>query len=187
VAAVGEFLAYSLMTAVVVRLGADAYHGRPLNVGAATRDVLPRLPAVIVASLIQFVLAVIGFVLLVIPSLYVVARFFASTQAIVLEGRGALESLGRSGELSKGRKLHILGTIGLVVVIYLVVSVGLLLLAELVGSQVLMTVLEAVYAIVAFPVIGLSAMLLYYDARIRAEAYDVEIMTGTLDQAQARP
>jgi hypothetical protein len=187
VATVGEFLAYSLMTAVVVRLGADAYHGRALNVGAATRDVLPRLPAIIVASLIQFVLAVIGFVLLFIPSLYVIARLFASTQVIVLEGRGALEALGRSGELSKGLKLHILGTIGLVFVIYLVLSFGIFLLAGLVGSRVLTTVLEALYVIVAFPLIGLTSMLLYYDTRIRAEAYDVEVMTGALDPVQAGP
>jgi hypothetical protein len=157
-----------------------------LNVGAATRDVLPRLPAIIVASLIQFVLAVIGFVLLFIPSLYVIARLFASTQVIVLEGRGALEALGRSGELSKGLKLHILGTIGLVFVIYLVLSFGIFLLAGLVGSRVLTTVLEALYVIVAFPLLGLTSMLLYYDARIRAEAYDVELMTGALDAAQAR-
>jgi hypothetical protein len=186
VATVGEFLAYSLMTAVVVRLGADAYHGRPLHVGAATRDVLPRLPAVIVASLIGFVLAVIGFVLLIIPSLYVIARLFASTQVIVLEGRGALEALRRSGDLSRGRKLHILGTFGLVFVIYLALSFGIFLLAGLVGSRVLTTVLEALYVIVAFPLLGLTSMLLYYDARIRAEAYDVELMTGALDPAQAR-
>jgi hypothetical protein len=186
VATVGEFLAFSLMTAVVVRLGSDAYHGRPLNVGTATRDVLPRLPAIIVASLIQFILAVIGFVLLIIPSLYVVARFFATTQVIVLEGRGAFSSLGRSSELSKGRKLHILGTIGLVFVIYFIVSFGIMLLAELVGSRVLTTVLEALYVVVAFPLIGLCSMLLYYDARIRAEAYDVEVLTGTLDPVRAR-
>ncbi|MFN2564142.1 MAG: hypothetical protein ABR499_03935 [Gemmatimonadaceae bacterium] len=187
VATVGEFLAFSLMTAVVVRLGSDAYHGRPLNVGAATRDVLPRLPAIIGASLVQFVLAVIGFVLLIIPALYVVARFFATTQVIVLEGRGAFSSLGRSSELSNGRKLHILGTIGLVFVIYFVVSFGIMLLAELVGSRVLTTVLEALYVVVAFPLIGLCSMLLYYDARIRVEAYDVEVMTGTLDPVRARP
>jgi hypothetical protein len=186
VATVGEFVAYSLMAAVVVRLGAEAYHGRPLDVGAATRAVLPRLPAVILASLIQFVLAAIGLLLLVIPMLYVIARLFASTQVIVLEGRGAIASLGRSSELSKGRKMHILGTLALVLIIYIVISIGIFMLAALSGSRVLTTVLEALYVVVASPLIGLSSMLLYYDARIRAEGYDVEVMTGTLDAAQAR-
>jgi hypothetical protein len=186
-ATVGEFVAYSLMAAVVVRLGAEAYHGRPLDVGRATRQVLPRLPAVIVASVIQFLLAAIGFLLLIIPSLYVIARLFASTQVIVLEERGVFASLARSSELSKGRKLHILGTLALVLVIYVVVSIGIFMLAELAGSRVLTTVLEALYIVVASPLIGLSSMLLYYDARIRAEGYDVEVMAGTLGAAQARP
>jgi hypothetical protein len=186
VATIGEFVAYSLMAAVVVRLGAEAYHGRELNVGAATRDVLPRLPAVIGASIMVFALAVVGFVLLIIPCFYVLARYFASTQVIVLERRGAFASLGRSAELSKERKLHILGTLLLVIIIYFVVGFGVAMLSEMAGSRVLTEVLQALYAVAASPLIGLSSMLLYYDARIRAEGYDVEVMTGTLNPAQAR-
>ena len=186
VATVGEFLAFSLMSAIVVRVGADVYHGRALDAAAATRDVLPRLPAVIVASFVQFVLVIVGFVLLVVPALYVIARYFAITQAIVLEEHAAFGALRRSSELSKGRKLHVLGTMGLVFLIYLVLGFGVFFIAELTGSRVVTTVVEALYVIVAFPLVGLASMLLYYDARIRAEGYDVEVMTGTLSPAQGR-
>jgi hypothetical protein len=186
-ATVGEFLVFSLMTAVVVRLGADAYHGRVMNVAAVVRDVLPRVPAVIVASLSAFLLIALGFILLIIPSLYLIALFFAATQVIVLEGRDAVGGLGRSAQLSKGRKLHILGTFALVFVIYVVVGMGLFLLVELAGSRVLSTVFEALYTVLGFPLFGLCAMVLYYDARIRAEGYDVEVMAETLGAAHARP
>ena len=187
VATVGEFVVFSLMTAVVVRLGADAYHGRPLNPAAAVREVLPRVPAVIVASLSTFLLMVVGFVFLVIPALYVVAAFFAATQVIVLEGRDPFGGLRRSAQLSRGRKLHILGTFALVIIIYVVVGMGLILLVEMAGSRVLSTVFEALYTVVGFPLLGLCTMVLYYDARIRAEGYDVEVMAGTLGPAQATP
>jgi hypothetical protein len=187
VATIGEFVVFSLMTAVVIRLGADAYHGRPLNAAAAIRDVLPRVPAVIVASLITFLLMVVGFVFLIIPALYVVAAFFAATQVIVLEGRDAFAGLRRSAQLSKGRKLHILGTFALVIVIFVIVGMGVVLLVEMAGSRVLSTVFETLYTVVGYPLLGLCTMVLYYDARIRAEGYDVEVMAGTLGPAHARP
>jgi hypothetical protein len=187
VAALGELVVFWLVTAVVARLSADAYHGRPLNAAGALRDVLSRVPAVIVASLSAVLLVVVGFVFLIVPALYVAAAFFAVTQVIVLEGRDAVGGLGRSAQLSKGRKLHILGTFALVFIIYLVVGMGLFLLVEMAGSRVLSTVFEALYTVVGYPLFGLCATLLYYDARIRAEGYDVEVMAETLGTAQARP
>src|SRR5688572_6956765 len=46
------FLAFTLMSAALVRLSAEAYLGREMEIGAAIADVLPRVPTIIAASLI---------------------------------------------------------------------------------------------------------------------------------------
>jgi hypothetical protein len=41
-------------------------------------------------------------------------------------------------------------------------------------------VLQSLYTVVAYPLIGITQMILYYDTRIRAEGFDIELMTGAL-------
>jgi hypothetical protein len=44
----------------------------------------------------------------------------------------------------------------------------------------LTVVLQTLYTVVAYPLVGITQMILYYDARIRAEGFDIEVMTGSL-------
>jgi hypothetical protein len=57
--------------------------------------------------------------------------------------------------------------------------------AEMVGSEAGRLVLQSLYTVVAYPLIGITQMILYYDTRIRAEGFDVEIMAGALDAPAA--
>ena len=48
------------------------------------------------------------------------------------------------------------------------------------GSQVITTLLSTIVTIVIYPVIALTEMVLYYDARIRSEGFDLERMAQEL-------
>ncbi len=183
VAGLGGWLSAALMTAVIVKLGSHAYLGEPgsRDVTAAVRDVLPRIPAILIAALIKYLLLLVGMVFLLVGALYVIARFFAVFTTIVLEGQGTLGAFGRSSELAKGRKWHILGTLVLVWFIYLLISLGITTMARMADSTVVLMVASYAYTIVGYPFIGLAEMVLYYDARIRGEGLDVELMAGALD------
>jgi hypothetical protein len=122
-----------------------------------------------------------GVLCLLVGVLYVIARWFAVESVIVLEGKGPVEAFGRSTELSRGRKRHVLNTLLLVGLIYFILSIGVSAFAVLFRSTVLALVISTVFTIVAFPVIGLTEMLLYYDMRIRGEGFDLEQMAGALD------
>ncbi len=103
---------------------------------------------------------------------------------IVLERKGVFAAISRSSQLSKGLKWHILGTLALVYGIYFVLSLGIPLLAALIGNAVIQFVIQSVFAILAAPILNLVVMVLYYDARIRSEGFDVEHMAHGLGNPQ---
>ncbi|HUQ46298.1 MAG TPA: hypothetical protein VM033_06590 [Gemmatimonadaceae bacterium] len=180
VALLGGWLTFSLMSAVLLVCASQAYLGEDVDVAAAVRSALPRLPQVLAAAMLRFVLMAFAFVLMIFPVLYVVALLFAVTPVIVLERGSVVGSLRRSASLSKGRKWHILNTLGLVAIIYYVLVLGVSLLASLFGNFVLSTVASAVVTVLVYPVVAIAEALLYYDARIQSEGLDIELMTGAL-------
>jgi len=136
---------------------------------------------VLAAAVLRFVLMVFAFLLMIFPVLYVVALLFAVTPVIVLEGSGIGSGLRRSAALSKGRKWHILNTLGLVAIIYYVLVFGFSLLGSIFGNLVLSTIVSAMVTVLVYPVVAISEALLYYDARIQSEGLDIELMTGALE------
>lgn len=176
-----SFITMSLVAGVVARMGSDVYLGRDPDVARTLRDVVPRVPALIIASLLNALLLVIGFVFLVVPGVYVFVRNFAVWPAIVLERVGPFKAFSRSGALSKGHKWHILGTLALSYGIYMVLSWGVLFLMRATGSLVVTVLASSLFNVFAYPVVNLVTTVLYYDCRIRNEGFDLEHMTSALD------
>ena len=109
-----------------------------------------------------------------------VATLFALTPAIILEDASFLQAFRRTMALSKGRKGHILNTLGLVAIIYWVLLIGVSLVATLFGEFVIRTVVGAFFTILAYPVIAITEALLYYDARIQSEGLDIQLLADEL-------
>ena len=196
---VGIF-AYALMSAVLSRFSSDVYLERPTGLGIVIRAVLPTVPRLIGATILFGLVLMLGFVPILVGALvqsvalvgvgvlltilwwfYAFARFFSVFQVIVLENAGVISAFSRSSVLSNGRKGHILLTLLLVFVIFIVLSMAMTVLAEMIGTDAGRLVLQSLYTVVAYPLIGITQMILYYDARIRAEGFDVEMMAGALD------
>lgn len=182
-----SWLTMSLMSAVLQVCTSQVYLGDEMDVAVAVRQALPRTPQVLVAAVIRFVLMTIALMLLLFPVLYVVPLLFAVTPVIVLERRGIFTAIGRSAFLSKGRKWHILNTLGLVAIIYYLLVIGFSVVASIFGSFVVATVVGSVVTVLVYPVVAIAETLLYYDARIQSEGLDIELMTGALDASPVSP
>jgi hypothetical protein len=177
----GGWITFSLMSAVLLICASQAYLGEPVDAGAAVRQALPRVPQVLVAAVLRFVAMVLGFLAMIFPVLWVAALLFAVTPVIVLERGGVWAAFRRSASLSKGRKGHILNTLGLVAIIYWVLVVGFSTVAAIFGSFVVATVMNALVTVLVYPVVAITEAVLYYDARIQSEGLDIELMTEALD------
>jgi hypothetical protein len=175
------WLSFSIMSGVLIACAAQVYLGEPIHVASAVRKAVVRAPAVLVAATLRFVLLLFGFVLLFLPALYPAARFFAVTPVILLEGQGPLAAFSRSSQLSKGRKWHVILTMGLVFLIYLALFIGVLAVLQLVSSLVVQVIVTALFTILAYPVVAITETVLYFDTRIKHEGLDIELMAGALE------
>jgi hypothetical protein len=174
----GTFVSYFLMDAVVVQMASDLYLGHPTDAFVAIKRVGWKLATAFVASVLVAILITVGIILLLLPAVYLSAIFFAIIPVIVLERKSLAVAFDRSNDLSKGLKWHILATLGLVFIIRMVVSVGALIIVGIVPGIIMQRVLSTLLSIVVYPIVGITDALLYYDARIRREGFDIEMMAA---------
>jgi hypothetical protein len=185
--ALGTLVSQQLMAAVVVQMASDLYLGRETDALTAVQRVGMRLVTAFVAAILQGI--VIGFSLLffLLPAVFVTALLFAVLPVVVLERRGIFSAFERSSQLSRDLKLHIVGAIGIVVAIRVAVGLGAVVLAQVIGQPVLQHVAAALVAVLVNPLAGIVQTMLYYDARIRHEGFDIEMMAGAPAQPQVTP
>jgi len=178
-------LLYCLAGGVGFVLARAVYLDEPLDIANAFRRTFTRLPQLLLATIIEFILVGIGFLFLIVPGVYLAAQFFAVRQAILLEDAGPFRALGRSTTLSSGQKLHILGTLILITLLALVVDGGAAMLIGLQPSKALTAVLLTGISIVVYPLFVITETVLYFDTRIRKEGFDVEYLAGAASDGAA--
>jgi hypothetical protein len=139
---------------------------------------------VILSALLIVVATVLGGLL----SLHYFALFFAIPATLVLEGTGVGASLRRSRALAQGFKRKILGALGLPTLVFFVLQFIIVAMVELLpGPRLLTTLGWQAVNVVASPILSVIATLLYYDARIRKEGFDIEIMAAELGSESSTP
>ena len=125
--------------------------------------------------------------------------FFATTSIVCLEGLGGTRAMGRSRELVRGFGGRVFGMLfltgmlqGAVIgpVSFGIGFVSPLLTDSLALQYTMATVVQQVLGILVTPFFSAVLVLLYYDLRIRKEAFDLEVLAKNLGSAgppQAAP
>lgn len=150
--------------------------------------------AVVADGLAAALLALGGFLVALAWVVVATPRMIAVSPAIVEEGLGPLAGVGRSWRLTRGR---FWGYLGVVVVSGLLASVLDSVLngpAQILGTVVgleqggwVITAAGAILAqMITTPFIAIVATLAYFDARIRREALDLEVMAEELERGRPR-
>lgn len=162
----------------------DAYLGQPLDWVRSLRTAGERLGGLLWVAIIYGLLVFLGFILLIVPGIWLAVTWSVAIPALMFEGVGGIEALRRSFGLVRGRWWPTFGAL-LVSVIMLVVVllvVGLIFGAIESGlgvrSTVLWLIINAVSTIVsnliAYPFIAGIIAVLYIDLRVRKEGFDPE-------------
>lgn len=186
IAAVGIAI-FALAGGVTTVLASNVYLEQPVDVAEAFRQVLRRIIPLVVVSLVVVFLVAVGAVLFLLPALYVIARFYAVRQAVMLEGAGVGRAMARASQLSKGSKWHILATLFFIAVLTIAVDVGVSMFLARLPSRVLINLVSTALAVVIGPLFGITETVLYYDLRIRKEGFDVEYLAGTSAAVPPQP
>jgi uncharacterized membrane protein len=122
VAAVIGVIGYFWVQAALVELVRDVRDGRAdRSIGETYRMVQPRLPAVIAAGILAAIAIGIGFLLVIVPGLFLLTIWSMLIPVIVLEGRSAGESFSRSREVVRGNGWNVFG---LILITFLLVAIA---------------------------------------------------------------
>lgn len=99
---------WSIVVAAIVQLSYDAKLNRPARMAAYVATTIRNSPAVVALSIVYSVLVTLGFMLLIVPGLWLHATFSVLLPTIVIEGAG-FRALGRSAELTRNYRWPIVG------------------------------------------------------------------------------
>jgi hypothetical protein len=159
-------------------------------VGGLLNSVSPVLSVIIV-----FLAVIFGFFF----GIWLMMRFSVSIPAFILERRGVFNSMTRSGELTKGHLWRVfLACVVITLIVYVVQIVCTAPFSIIVlvhpyrvfiplWLQVASAVSAGVSTVLASPLLMIMLALIYYDVRIRKEAFDLETMMNGLGPAEAPP
>lgn len=145
----------------------------------------------------QFLAFALAFIIAIVASVYLGSSWLVAPVVVVTEKMGPLAALGRSWRLSEGNRWRIIGIQVLLIILNIVLSVligglfGGLAAAGGQGTQggqlgvgnVLQTLVNLASTIVWAPVEWIAFTVLYYDLRVRKEAFDLQLAAEALPQS----
>jgi hypothetical protein len=141
----------------------DIRDGRAdLSIGETFRSVAGKVAPIAGASILSGIAIGIGFLLLIVPGLFLLTIWSLIVPVIVLEDVGALASFGRSRELVRGHGWNVFGIIVLTFLILLVFGIVLGIVLAFLSESVRNFVSNVVSGSVTAPLIALTWTLLYY-------------------------
>jgi Cation/multidrug efflux pump len=120
----------------------------------------------------------LGFVLLIIPGVILACMWAVTVPACVVEGRGAIDGIQRSAELTKGYRWSILG---IQVLLYLLVIVLNMISQVLAFIPFLGAILAFLLALIPSGLFSAACALLYYNLLAAKEGITVESLANVFD------
>jgi hypothetical protein len=180
----------TFVLAACVKALSDAYLDQPPTVKGSLRFGLRRLLPLIALGIVYWIGQIIGFVLLIIPGIWLYAAWSVRVPAMLIERAGPFRALGRSRRLVEGRWWP---TAGVLLVSTIMVAVIGDVIEAAIGAVALSSATPSVLVAVVISVLGsiVSGVLLqpfsaavvtvlYYDLRIRHEGYDLALLADQL-------
>ncbi len=157
---------------MVVEAARDILDGRrDQTIGGLFSSASPVLAVLIGAGILAGIGIAIGFVLLIVPGLFLLTIWSVLVPVIVLERTGVFDSFGRSRELVRGNGWQVFGVL---VVLFLIILVVRLVLSVIIGalldSFVGFALADMIVNLLTVPLSALAASNIYFELkRLRGE------------------
>ena len=201
-----SLVAVAIQSGALVDAAAAGYLARESTIGSSFRAGLRASLRLIGSGLLAFLALMALWVVLVvamtvisngaaiallillgfIATFFLIASWLIAPAVATLEGAGALTTLRRSWHLSAGHRWRVLGLLFLLIVLQGIIGVLLsaVLLATFAADTAVRTVLQQVVNLAVnvlwAPIQWATFTVLYYDLRVRKEAYDLQLAAEAL-------
>jgi hypothetical protein len=174
-----------LVCAGASRVVLASYLGSELKAKDAIVAAIQHAPALLVATLLVHIAEILALLGFVVGSVFLMPLFMMTAAAISLEDLGPLKGIRRSVSLARRRYWP---TVGIALLSALLASIlnavlGLVpnVVAVFVGLRwgwLILAVTSVMQAMVTMSFVAIVATLVYIDARIRQEGFDLEVMAS---------
>jgi hypothetical protein len=178
-------IAIPIARGALTRAVSDRYLGRPASFGDSYRAVFAIFWRYLGTTLLVGLVVGLGFIFCIVPGIVLFTLFAFVPMIMIVENLAGTDSMGRSKDLSAGHRGRIFGLAVLNVLIAWFLSAILsmifdVLLPLAVDSPVLLQTLSfatsQILQLLLEPIWTLAFILLYYDVRIRKEAFDLHLL-----------
>jgi hypothetical protein len=159
-----SIIAATLYTGMVVSLVSDVQDGtRDYSVGDLVNSAAPVILPLIGAGLLAGIGIGIGFLLFIVPGLFLMTIWAVIAPVIVLERTGILQAFGRSRELVRGDGWRVFGVIVSVVIIVFVVRAILGAIAVGIDDSALARIIfDWIGSSLTAPITAIVAAVIYF-------------------------
>jgi len=201
VGAVLQFAAAALAIAACFKAISAAYLGERAGFAESLRYALGRLLPLLVAYILVLVIIALGFILLIIPGIWIAVKLAMVFPAVVFERKGPFGAIGRSWSLTRENWWR---TFGALLVVFLITFVLQLVSGGVVGGllgasdtvseltvAIVLTLVNLITLALTYPLWAAVTSVVYYDLRVRNEGFDLRLlaqgMGADTDRFQAAP
>jgi uncharacterized membrane protein YeaQ/YmgE (transglycosylase-associated protein family) len=171
-----------LATGAVFKLQLDAYLGRPHEIRESLEYAFGRhrLLSLLWVGIISTVMIVVGFILIIIPGIYLLVALSLAVPVLMLEGQRGMGAISRSMSLVSGRWWPTFGRLLVGLILYIV---AVFIIGAIAGAiahsttnvtlyEVIQGLVGALISILLAPFFAAIINVTYIDLRVRKEGAD---------------
>jgi hypothetical protein len=162
----------------------SAYIGKELSAGASYQLALPRLAALVGTQILAGLMVILGIPLLIIGAVIFAFWFYVVAPVVILEGVAGPKALGRSRELMRGNigKAFLVGLLAGIIAGIIALIAGIVIGLVPWPHPILAALAQSLVSAAVLPISVAPIVLLYYDLRIRKEAFDLQMLSTAMAQ-----
>lgn len=165
-----SFVVPTIVTALHVRAVQGLAEGIEPTIAGILRQALELVPVVLPVVVLYTLGIALGFVLLIVPGVYLAIRWYFNAQAVVVDGKRGREALQLSGGLVEGSWWRVFGTLLLLglaasVIGYVIGGLLGLVLRVLTDSGAFYVAVQTIGQSIALSISALGGTLLFFDLR----------------------
>jgi len=197
-----RYLAVAGAAAATIIVVSATYVEQPITVCDAYRRLSAMLVRVFVVMVVLAIGISVGLVLLIIPGIVLTLMWALAIPVAVLEDAEVAECLSRSRYLTAGHRWRVFAIFFLYFALLFALELGIGGVAGVFiavkGTHVTATAASALFSVAVLiigflvaclvtPVLTIALSVMYYDERVRKEAFDIHMMIGALSGGPSAP
>jgi len=183
-----SIVATAIAAGACYRAIASAYLGERTSWRSSLGFALRRFHSILWVTIISTVCALLALVACIVPGVYLWACWAVAVPVLLTEDRRGFKALRRSRALVKGNWWRTFGVTLLAFILAGVVSaviegiaIGVLFTGTTLGTWVFVNAVAGTIArIVTTPFTAAIAIVLYFDLRVRKEAFDLQLLANRI-------